>query len=364
MTNFNLEHFDNFKQRLVKEKVALFNHLINYTFPDIRAHRVYTLNTNNDFTENTRKAGNGAHFRVTCWRGKNNGSSDFARYVYLTAASTVFEDSGECMDLRTDIASKLQEVSAMIVFEKGNCYSRAVTLSFVKRYGKLREIRGRICYCIPVSKLSWIEKSFEEEKDNWGNDFDYSMFHPEFIAYFRFADHDCHKEVIDVLIDGKKVHFDTHKAFYEALAIKGAKANTIRKFLREHKNFIFCGKTFILDPSWEVVEYKLRKKIVTEEIVDNEVICTEEEEYNDSTNARSNAGGSGNLERDGGLEQSNSEQLREDCNFEETQYPNKRATRGLSQTRESFSEESEFVQYSIRFDERPRGSCFIPESLD
>lgn len=255
-------HFENLKQHFVENKVAVFNHLIDNTF-DIPAIRVYSLNRNNLAVKNTRKAGKGAHFRVTCWRqSKDLGA--YESYIYWTRASSTFKGQ-RFSTIPTDKVNNLG-TDCKIVFENGYRFSKPVTLSFVKKYDMIK-LNGNMQYVIPMKDLVWLDPDFKEREA-----FDYSKFQPEYIAnYAIHHDNHCKELNVKMIKNGEEVvsHFDSVKQFFETvLESHGAKLCTVKDMIRKERNFTFDGVTFVFNEVWEMVEYKIRKRVIIESIVE------------------------------------------------------------------------------------------------
>lgn len=255
------EQFNQLKQHFIETKVSIYNHLIDNSF-DTQGIRVYALNRKNVEEKNTRKQSGGAHFRVTRWlASKDQGA--FETYIYWTRAQSNFKGD-KFSTIRSQVLNSLH-FDTKVVFESENGYSKPVTKQFIQKFNLIK-LNGEMQYVIPQSRLDWYTPDAVVRPE-----FNYECFKPEFISYYTFK-HNNHNKSIDILINGVKVHFNTLKEFYAALTEKGAKANTIEKYIREHKNFIFMGKVFIIDPSWEIIEYKIRTRTITEEVVDDVVI--------------------------------------------------------------------------------------------
>lgn len=257
------EQFNQLKQHFIETKVSIYNHLIDNTF-DTQGIRVYALNRKNLEEKNTRKYSGGAHFRVTRWlASKDQGS--FETYIYWTRAQSNFKGD-KFSTIRSQVLNNLH-YDTKIVFESENGYSKPVTKQFIQKFNLIK-LNGEMQYVIPQSKLDWYTPDMTARSE-----FNYECFKPDFISYYTFK-HDNHTRSLDVLINGTKVHFNTLKEFYDSLVSHGAKANTIEKYIREHKNFTFMNKTFIIDESWEVVDYKIRTRTITEEI-ENDVVISQ-----------------------------------------------------------------------------------------
>lgn len=261
----NFKQFESLKKHFQTNKVSIYNHLINHTF-DSKGIRVYALNRHNENVKNTRKESKGAHFRVTRWL-PNKEAGAFEMYIYWTKS---YQKLGEgfAVEIRADILSQLH-YNTKIVFEFDNHYSKPMTKQEIKRKGYISE--G--FYLIPVEKVDFYTK----QTIMMNGDYNYEDFRPEFIPFYSFK-HDNHKTGMAVSMDGVSKTFESRKAFYEELAKLGAKANTLEGFIREHRNFTLAGHVFIIDPKWEVVEYKLRKRVkvieTVEEVVDDKVVST------------------------------------------------------------------------------------------
>ena len=262
--NFKTKQFENLKNHFQETRIPLYNHLINHTF-DKRGCAVYTLNSNNPKRpENTRKAQNGAMFRVTCWRGKKEvGPTE--RNIYVTrASSTDFNTGVTYYCIRKDIANHLDD-KTFVVFECENFYSEPFNIRDIRnphnRYGK--HILNPQAYMIPGDKLSWIPKNLDGKGVP-------DAFQPKYLSYYPFK-YDNNKK--EFTVNGKK--YESIKAFCNKIVetYEGAKYNTVRAFIDRKQNFTIGNKTFIINPEWETVEYRIRKTtkviVVTEEIVDD-----------------------------------------------------------------------------------------------
>ena len=155
-----MNYFNNLKQHLTKDKVAVFNHLIDNTF-DIPALRVYSLNRNNKEIKNTRKAGQGAHFRVTCWRQPGSSEAHEA-YIYWTRSYSIYKDHN-CSTISVTAVNKLP-FNCKVVFENGCRFSKPLSLDFIKKY-KMVEIRGSLQYAIPMKDITWIDPDFNKRSE-------------------------------------------------------------------------------------------------------------------------------------------------------------------------------------------------------
>lgn len=260
--------FEQFKQHLVENKNSIYYHLINYTF-EKKGCAVYTLNRNNPSNpKNTRSAGQGAHFRVTCWRNQEEAGKAYEYYVYWTKAQST-SDNKMYSDIRGDVINNLPK-TCKIVFERTGYYSIPVNKEFVKKCGIIR--KGK--YCIDQELLDWIpiNNNFTAPE----------CFKPEYIPYYTWnhANH-CSEILVNVYENGalSKPHkFGSVKDFYDfwGLESKGAKYDTVTNFVKKHQNFILEGSVYIFDESWETVEYKIRKRKI--EIVEEVVTKDEIEE--------------------------------------------------------------------------------------
>ena len=260
--------FDQFRQFLVENKNSIYYHLINFTF-NKKGCKVYALNRNNPHNpKNTRSAGNGAHFRVTCWRDKEEKGAPYECYVYFTKAHLLINDIWYS-DIRGDVINNLPK-TCKIVFAKPRYYSLPVDKEFVKKYG----IMDNNVYRIPQSKLHWIEINNSVPAPD--------TFKPEYIPFYTWnhANH-CNEVSVNVYKNGKLEKYGPFKSVkelytYFKFQTKGVGLQTLRIFIRNHQNFILDGVVFIFDESWETVEYKIRKRKI--EIVEEVVTKDEIEE--------------------------------------------------------------------------------------
>lgn len=266
--------FNDFKQHFVDEKVELFNYLKTQIYPDSNQTYVHVLNRNNSIEKNTRKAGNGAHFRVSRWMSEGT-KGECTTYVYITRAKSFDKKTEEyCFDINIHAFHHL-DYNCKIVFETEECFTKPVTKQWLDR-NKVTSYRNRqhlSKISVPQSKLEFVKKN----TSHLFNDKDYDDFKPEYLCNYTFnhANH-CTGLHVDVYKGNAiiaNLSFNSIDAFFETqLKSRGAKLSTVRTILRQKKNILLDGLLFVFDETWEAKEYKIRGRIVdeskVEEIVD------------------------------------------------------------------------------------------------
>lgn len=256
--------FSDFKQHFVDEKVELFNYLKTQIYPDSNQTYVHVLNRNNSIEKNTRKAGNGAHFRVSRWMSEGI-RGECETYVYITRATSFDKETDEyCFDISIHAFHHL-DYNCKIVFETDECFTKPVTKQWLER-NKVTSYRNRqrlTRVSVAQSKLEFVKK----ESSHLFSDEDYDKFKPEYLCNYTFnhANH-CTDLRVDVYKGNTVIAnlgFKSIDAFFETqLKSRGAKLSTVRTIIRQKKNILLDGLLFVFDETWEAKEYKIRGRIV------------------------------------------------------------------------------------------------------
>lgn len=284
--------FTDFKQHFVDERVELLNYLKTQIYPDSNQTYAYVLNRNSPIEKNTRKAGNGAHFRVSRWL-PTGVQDEYETYVYITRATSFDKKLNEyCFDINLHAFNHL-DYNCKIVFETDECFTKPVTKQWLNR-NKVSSYRNRqhlTKISVAQSKLEFVKK----DSSRLFSDEDYDKFKPEYLCNYTFnhANH-CTSLHVDVY-KGKAIiadlNFNSIEDFFETqLKSRGAKLSTIRTILRQKKNILLDGLLFVFDETWEAKEYKIRGRKVddskVEEIVsdlENDWVRFEPSAYNEES---------------------------------------------------------------------------------